>query len=94
MSKLEEQISKLEESKKKLFISKNSQNLKTPKTKKEKKEEEKEKKNIENQKINPYMIEETIRAKEAYMLALDALNLTKREYLNSLNSFSDKILRP
>ena len=91
MSKLEEQISKLEESKKKLFISKNSQNIKTPKTKKEKKEEEKEKKNIENQKINPYMIEETIRAKEAYMLALDALNLTKREYLNSLNSFSDKI---
>ena len=95
MGKLEEQISKIEESKRKLTSNNNSSktipNLKTQKTKKEKKEEEKEKKIIENQKINPYMIEETVRAKEAYMLALDTLNLTKREYLNSVNSYSDKI---
>ena len=95
MGKLEEQISKIEESKRKLISNNNSSktipNLKTQKTKKEKKEEEKEKKIIENQKINPYMIEETVRAKEAYMLALDTLNLTKREYLNSVNSYSDKI---
>jgi hypothetical protein len=37
------------------------------------------------------MVEEVIRAKESYMLALDTLNLTKREYVNSLNSFNDKI---
>ena len=95
MGKLEEQISKIEESKRKLISNNNSSktipNLKTQKTKKEKKEEEKEKKIIENQKINPYMVEETVRAKEAYMLALDTLNLTKREYLNSVNSYSDKI---
>ena len=66
-------------------------NIKTQKTKKEKKEEEKEKKIIENIKINPYMIEEIVRAKEAYMLALDTLNLTKREYLNSINSYNDTI---
>ena len=95
MTKLEEQISKIEENKKKLISNNNSAknipNLKPQKTKKEKKEEEKEKKLIESQRINPYMLEETIRAKEAYMLALDSLNLTKREYLNSLNSYSDKI---
>ena len=95
MGKLEEQISKIEESKRKLISNNNSSktipNLKIQKTKKEKKEEEKEKKIIENQKINPYMVEETVRAKEAYMLALDTLNLTKREYLNSVNSYSDKI---
>ena len=95
MTKLEEQISKIEENKKRLISnsgsSKGIPNMKQQKTKKEKKEEEKEKKNFENQKINPYTIEEIIRAKEAYMLALDTLNLTKREYLNSLNSFSDKI---
>ena len=95
MTKLEEQISKIEENKKKLVSNNNSAknipNLKPQKTKKEKKEEEKEKKLIESQRINPYMLEETIRAKEAYMLALDSLNLTKREYLNSLNSYSDKI---
>ena len=66
-------------------------NIKTQKTKKEKKEEEKEKKIIENIKINPYMIEEIVRAKEAYMLALDTLNLTKREYLNSIISYNDTI---
>ena len=95
MTKLEEQISKIEESKKKLISnnnsSKNMLNIKTQKTKKEKKEEEKEKKMIENIKINPYMIEEIVRAKEAYMLALDTLNLTKREYLNSINSYNDTI---
>ena len=95
MTKLEEQISKIEESKKKLISnnnsSKNKLNIKTQKTKKEKKEEEKEKKIIENIKINPYMIEEIVRAKEAYMLALDTLNLTKREYLNSINSYNDTI---
>ena len=95
MTKLEEQISKIEESKKKLISnnnsSKNMLNIKTQKTKKEKKEEEKEKKIIENIKINPYMIEEIVRAKEAYMLALDTLNLTKREYLNSINSYNDTI---
>ena len=37
------------------------------------------------------MVEEVVRAKEAYMLALDTLNLTKREYLNYLNSFNDTI---
>ena len=37
------------------------------------------------------MIEEIVRAKEAYMLALDTLNLTKREYLNSINSYNDTI---
>jgi len=90
MATLEEQISKIEENKKKFNF--NNNNIGTiPKTKKEKKEEEKEKKIIENQKINPYMIEEIIRAKDAYLLALDTLNLTKREYLNSINSFSDKI---
>ena len=90
MAKLEEQISKIEENKKKFNF--NNNNIGTiQKTKKEKKEEEKEKKIIENQKINPYMIEEIIRAKDAYLLALDTLNLTKREYLNSINSFSDKI---
>ena len=65
-----------------------------PKTKKEKKEEEKEKKEqkkLEEQKVNTYTIEEVVRAKEGYMLALDTLNLTKREYLNSLNSFKDNI---
>ena len=95
MTKLEEQISKIEESKKKLISnnnsSKNMLNIKTQKTKKEKKEEEKEKKIIENIKINPYMIEEIVRTKEAYMLALDTLNLTKREYLNSINSYNDTI---
>ena len=95
MTKLEEQISKIEEGKKKLISnnnsSKNMPNIKTQKTKKEKKEEEKEKKIIENIKINPYMVEEIVRAKEAYMLALDTLNLTKREYLNSINSYNDTI---
>ena len=37
------------------------------------------------------MVEEVVRAKESYMLALDTLNLTKRDYLNSINSFNDKI---
>lgn len=92
MTKLEEQISRIEESKKKLISNNNSsKNIPNIKPQKTKKEEEKEKKLIENQKINPYMVEETIRAKEAYMLALDTLHLTKREYLNSLNSYSDKI---
>ena len=89
MTKLEEQISKIEENKKK--FNNNSKSFPNAKAQKTKKEEEKEKKLIENQKINPYTIEETVRAKEAYMLALDTLNLTKREYLNSLNSYSDKI---
>ena len=89
MTKLEEQISKIEENKKKL--NNNSKSFPNTKAQKTKKEEEKEKKLIENQKINPYTIEETVRAKEAYMLALDTLNLTKRKYLNSLNSYSDKI---
>ena len=89
MTKLEEQISKIEENKKK--FNNNSKTFPNTKVQKTKKEEEKEKKLIENQKINPYTIEETVRAKEAYMLALDTLNLTKREYLNSLNSYSDKI---
>ena len=92
MTKLEDQISKIEENKKKLITNNNnSKTFQNIKNQKNKKEEEKGKKLIENQKINPYTIEETVRAKEAYMLALDALNLTKREYLNSLNSFSDKI---
>ena len=92
MTKLEDQISKIEENKKKLIANNNnSKTFQNTKTQKNKKEEEKGKKLIENQKINPYTIEETVRAKEAYMLALDTLNLTKREYLNSLNSFSDKI---
>ena len=97
MSKLEEHISKIEESKKKIITKKslnNSINTSIPKTKKEKKEEEKEKKEekkLEDQKVNSYMVEDVVRAKEAYMLALDALNLTKREYLNYLNSFNDKI---
>ena len=92
MTKLEDQISKIEENKKKLITNNNnSKTFQNIKNQKNKKEEEKGKKLIENQKINPYTIEETVRAKEAYMLALDTLNLTKREYLNSLNSFSDKI---
>ena len=92
MTKLEDQVSKIEENKKKLFTNNNnSKTFQNIKNQKNKKEEEKGKKLIENQKINPYTIEETVRAKEAYMLALDTLNLTKREYLNSLNSFSDKI---
>ena len=92
MTKLEDQISKIEENKKKLIANNNnSKTFQNAKTQKNKKEEEKGKKLIENQKINPYTIEETVRAKEAYMLALDTLNLTKREYLNFLNSFSDKI---
>ena len=97
MSKLEEHISKIEESKKKIITKKslnNSINTSIPKTKKEKKEEEKEKKEekkLEDQKVNSYMVEDVVRAKEAYMLALDTLNLTKREYLNYLNSFNDKI---
>ena len=97
MSKLEEHISKIEESKKKIITKKslnNSINTSISKTKKEKKEEEKEKKEekkLEDQKVNSYMVEDVVRAKEAYMLALDALNLTKREYLNYLNSFNDKI---
>ena len=92
MTKLEDQISKIEENKKKLILNNNnSKTFQNTKNQKNKKEEEKGKKLIENQKINPYTIEETVRAKEAYMLALDTLNLTKREYLNSLNSFSDKI---
>ena len=54
MGKLEEQISKIEESKRKLISNNNSSktipNLKTQKTKKEKKEEEKEKKNYRKSK--------------------------------------------
>ena len=46
---------------------------------------------MDEHKINSYMIEEVVRTKESYMLALDTLNLTKREYLNSLNLFNDKI---
>ena len=97
MSKLEEHISKIEENKKKIMTKtsqNNNINTANPKTKKEKKEEEKEKKEekrLEEQKINPYMVEDVVRAKEAYMLSLDALNLTKREYLNYLNSFNDTI---
>ena len=96
MSKLEEHISKIEENKKKLLNkSTNSNNIKTKKEedKKDKKDkkEKKEEKKIEEQKINTYMVEEVVRAKEAYMLALDTLNLTKREYLNYLNSFNDTI---
>ena len=96
MSKLEEHISKIEENKKKLLnkstnntITKNKkdEDKKDKKDKKEKKEEKK----IEEQKVNAYMVEEVVRAKEAYMLALDTLNLTKREYLNYLNSFNDTI---
>ena len=96
MSKLEEHISKIEENKKKLLNkSTNSNNIKTKKEedKKDKKDkkEKKEEKKIEEQKINTFMVEEVVRAKEAYMLALDTLNLTKREYLNYLNSFNDTI---
>ena len=96
MSKLEEQITKIEENKKKVNNNKNnltnSTNSNTPKAKKEKKDEEKkEEKKMDEHKINSYMIEEVVRTKESYMLALDTLNLTKREYLNSLNLFNDKI---
>ena len=54
MTKLEEQITKIEENKKKLILT-NTSSKNIPKTKKEKKDEEKEKKLIENQKINPYI---------------------------------------
>ena len=96
MSKLEEQITKIEENKKKAINNKsnltNSTNSNFPKTKKEKKDEDKkEEKKMDEHKINSYMIEEVVRTKESYMLALDTLNLTKREYLNSLNLFNDKI---
>ena len=96
MSKLEEQISKIEDNKKKVINNKNnltnSTNSNAPKTKKEKKDEDKkEEKKMDEHKINSYMIEEVVRTKESYMLALDTLNLTKREYLNSLNLFNDKI---
>ena len=96
MSKLEEQITKIEENKKKAINNKsnltNSTNNNIPKTKKEKKDEDKkEEKKMDEHKINSYMIEEVVRTKESYMLALDTLNLTKREYLNSLNLFNDKI---
>ena len=95
MSKLEEHISKIEENKKKLLTKSTNNNIKTKKEedKKDKKDkkEKKEEKKIEEQKINTYMVEEVVRAKEAYMLALDTLNLTKREYLNYLNSFNDTI---
>ena len=96
MSKLEEQITKNEENKKKAINNKsnltNSTNTNVPKTKKEKKDEDKrEEKKMDEHKINSYMIEEVVRTKESYMLALDTLNLTKREYLNSLNLFNDKI---
>ena len=96
MSKLEEQITKIEENKKKAINNKsnltNSINTNVPKTKKEKKDEDKrEEKKMDEHKINSYMIEEVVRTKESYMLALDTLNLTKREYLNSLNLFNDKI---
>jgi hypothetical protein len=96
MSKLEEQITKIEENKKKAINNKsnltNSTNSNAPKTKKEKKDEDKkEEKKMDEHKINSYMIEEVVRTKESYMLALDTLNLTKREYLNSLNLFNDKI---
>ena len=93
MSKLEEHISKIEENKKKLLTkSINNNNIKTKKEEDKKdKKEKKEEKKIEEQKINTYMVEEVVRAKEAYMLALDTLNLTKREYLNYLNSFNDTI---
>ena len=96
MSKLEEQITKIEENKKKAINNKsnltNSTNTNVPKTKKEKKDEDKrEEKKMDEHKINSYMIEEVVRTKESYMLALDTLNLTKREYLNSLNLFNDKI---
>ena len=96
MSKLEEHISKIEENKKKILSK--STNITINKTKKDEdkkdkkdKKEKKEEKKIEEQKINSYMVEEVVRAKEVYMLALDTLNLTKREYLNYLNSFNDTI---
>ena len=96
MSKLEDHISKIEENKKKILSK--STNITINKTKKDEdkkdkkdKKEKKEEKKIEEQKINSYMVEEVVRAKEAYMLALDTLNLTKREYLNYLNSFNDTI---
>ena len=96
MSKLEEHISKIEENKKKILSK--STNIAINKTKKDEdkkdkkdKKEKKEEKKIEEQKINSYMVEEVVRAKEVYMLALDTLNLTKREYLNYLNSFNDTI---
>ena len=96
MSKLEEQITKIEENKKKVINNKNnitnSTNSNAPKAKKEKKDEDKkEEKKMDEHKINSYMVEEVVRTKESYMLALDTLNLTKREYLNSLNLFNDKI---
>jgi len=85
MLKLEEQIAKIEENKKKIINKSNSNNNIGAKAKKEEKK-------LEGQKINSYMIEQVVRAKEAYMLSLDTLNLTKREYLNSLNSFNDKVI--
>ena len=88
MQKLEEQISKIEENKKKILNRSNSINNNPNNAAKEKKEEKK----VEAQKINSYMVEQVIRAKEAYMLSLDTLNLTKREYSNSLNSFNDEII--
>ena len=92
MTKLEEQISKIEENKRKIILNKSiNANNNAPKTKREKNEEKKEEKKLEVLKINSYTIEEVVRTKEAYMLALDSLNLTKREYLNSLNLFNDKI---
>lgn len=92
MSKLEEQIAKIEENKKKMLIKRSSnnniQNANGTKSKKDKKEDIK----IESQKVNSYMIEQVVRAKETYKLSLDTLNLTKREYLNYLNSFNDQII--
>ena len=93
MAKLEDQIAKIEENKKKIISNKNTKNVNNnvPKTKKEIKEEKKEEKKLEAQKINTYMVEEVVKAKESYMLALDTLKLTKRDYLNSINSFNSKI---
>ena len=55
MTKLEEQISKIEENKKRLITNNNnSKTFQNAKAQKNKKEEEKGKKLIENQKINPY----------------------------------------
>ena len=42
-------------------------------------------------KIPQLLREEVVQSKENYLLALDTLNLTKREYLNKANSFDNEI---
>ena len=81
MAKLEEQIYKIESYK--------SQDNKNDTKNNNNNNELKDKKIM--LKIPQLLREEVVQSKENYLLALDTLNLTKREYLNKANNFDNEI---